>query len=177
MNYNIAYIKKNLDLKLFIKYWYLLLIFFLFSYHSWLMQMFPWEKQILKCELDFDNIQIYDVPKNIDLEINGWGSGKFTNNQYYGKNSFSLNTNGNQYSNSLTTILGRYEYDFQIRVKKDNWGYEFGYTHLFSIPKKKQTLVDNNGKKFQIESRSLYLMDIAYDGNENPEALWDCYDK
>ena len=51
------------------------------------MQMFPWEKQILKCELDFDNIQIYDVPKNIDLEINGWGSGKFTNNQYFEKNS------------------------------------------------------------------------------------------
>ena len=48
------------------------------------MQMFPWEKQILKCKLDFDNIKIYNVPKNIDLEINGWGTGKFTNNQYFG---------------------------------------------------------------------------------------------
>ena len=103
------------------------------------MQMFPWEKQILKCELDFDNIQIYDVPKNIDLEINGWGSGKFTNNQYFEKNSFSLNTNGNQYSDFLNKIFGTYSYDFQIHVKKDNWGYEFGYTHLFSIPKKKQS--------------------------------------
>ena len=50
------------------------------------MQMFPWEKQLLKCKLDFDNIKIYNVPKNIDLEINGWGTGKFTNNQYFGSN-------------------------------------------------------------------------------------------
>ena len=141
------------------------------------MQMFPWEKQTLKCKLDGHNIKIYNVPRNIDLEIYGWGSGKFTNNQYFEKNSFSLNTNGNQYSDFLNKIFGTYSYDFQIHVKKDNWGYEFGYTHLFSIPKKKQTLVDNNGKKVQLESRSLYLMDIAYDGNENPEALWDCYDK
>ena len=36
------------------------------------MQMFPWEKQMLKCKLDYENIKIYDVPRNIDLEIYGW---------------------------------------------------------------------------------------------------------
>ena len=160
-----------------IKYWYLVLIFFLFSYHSWLMQMFPWEKQILKCKLDFDNIKIYNVPKNIDLEINGWGTGKFTNNQYFGSNSFGVNTNGNNLSDFLVRILGSYQYSFEIHVKKDNWGYEFGYTHLFLIPKKRETFVDKNGDKIKLKSRSLYLMDISYDGNENPEALWDCFDE
>ena len=105
------------------------------------MQMFPWEKQLLKCKLDFDNIKIYNVPKNIDLEINGWGTGKFTNNQYFGSNSFRVNTNGNNFSDFLVRILGSYQYDFEIHVKKDNWGYEFGNTHLFLIPKKRINLL------------------------------------
>ena len=34
-----------------------------------------------------------------------------------------------------------------------------------------------HGKKVQLDSRLLLLLDIAYDGNENPEAFWDCYDE
>ena len=74
-------------------------------------------------------------------------------------------------------ILGSYQYDFEIHVKKDNWGYEFGNTHLFLIPKKRETIVDKNGNKRKFKSRSLYLIDFSYDGNENPEALWDCFDE
>ena len=140
------------------------------------MQMFPWEKQKLKCKLDGHNIKIYSVPRNIDLEIYGWGSGKFTNNQYFETNLFNLNTNGNRYSSFLEKIFGTYYYDFDIHVKKDNWGYEFGYTHWFSIPKKRRTL-NIDGKKVQLESRLLVLLDISYDENENPEAFWDCYDE
>ena len=53
-------------------------------------------KQKLKCELVNKNIKNYNVSRNINLEIYGWGSGKFTNNQYFGTNSFNINTNGNQ---------------------------------------------------------------------------------
>ena len=52
-----------------IRYWYLVLILLFTLYHSWLMQMFPWEKQTLKCKLDFENIKKYNVPRNINLEI------------------------------------------------------------------------------------------------------------
>ena len=141
------------------------------------MQMFPWEKQMLKCKLDYENIKIYDVPRNIDLEIYGWGSGKFTNNQYFGKNSFNINTNGNQLSDFLVKIFGSHDYRFEIHVKKDNWGYEFGYTHLFKIPKKKETFQDNDGNKTTLETRMLLLLDMSYDGNEDPSAFWDCYDE
>jgi len=159
-----------------IKYWYLVLIFLLFSYHSWLMQMFPWEKQTLKCKLDVENIQKYNVPKNINLEIYGWGRGKFTNSQYFGTQSFNLNTRGYKYSKILHKIFGSKQYDFDIPVKKGSWGSEWGYTHWFSIPKKKVTLKDN-GKKITLESRMLLLLDMGYDGNEYPEAFWDCYDE
>ena len=127
--------------------------------------------------MNFDNIKIYNVPKNIDLEINGWGTGKFTNNQYFGSNSLGVNTNGNNLSDFLVRILGSYQYSFEIHVKKDNWGYEFGYTHLFKIPKKKETFQDNDGNKTTLETRMLLLLDMSYDGNEDPSAFWDCYDE
>ena len=47
----------------------------------------------------------------------------------------------------------------------------------FLIDKKKQILEGPKGVKRQLDSRLLILMDIAYDGNENPEAFWDCYDQ
>jgi len=33
------------------------------------------------------------------------------------------------------------------------------------------------GGKKQLDSRILFLMNFAYDGNENPDAIWDCYDE
>lgn len=141
------------------------------------MQMFPWEKQRLNCKLDHNNIFIYKVPTEIKLEIYGWGTGKFINNQYFGNETFNLNTNGNRYSSLFDKIFGTYDYKFEIGVKPDNWGYEFGYTHLFFIPKKKQVLEGPKGVKKQLDSRILFLMDFAYDGNENPDAIWDCYDE
>ena len=140
------------------------------------MQMFPWEKQTLKCKLDFENIKKYNVPRNINLEIYGWGRGKFTNEQYYGTQSFNLNTNGNRYSKIFNKIFGEYDYSFDIPVKKDNWGYEWGYTHWFSIPKKKVTYKEN-GKKVIIEWRTLVLMDMQSDENEDPVAFWRCIDE
>ena len=141
------------------------------------MQMFPWEKQRLNCKLEYNNIYIYKVPTEIKLEIYGWGTGKFINNQYFGNEIFNLNTNGNRLSSLFTKIFGKYDYDFEIGVKPDNWGYEFDYTHLFFTPKKKQVLEGPKGVKKQLDSRILFLMDFAYDGNENPEAFWDCYDE
>ena len=163
--------------KFLIKYWYLFLIFFYFLYYSWLMQMFPWEKQKLKCELQENNITIYNVPKNIDLQINGWGSGKFTNNQHFGTRSFDLRTNGNKYSKLLENIFGTYNYIFEIHVKEDHVEYKYGGTHHFSIPKKKPKLIDKNGKKIELNFRWLILFDYAYDGNEDPIAIWECYDE
>ena len=139
--------------------------------------MFPWEKQRLNCKLEYNNIYIYKVPTEIKLEIYGWGTGKFINNQYFGNEIFNLNTNGNRLSSLFTKIFGKYDYDFEIGVKPDNWGYEFDYTHLFFTPKKKQVLEGPKGVKKQLDSRILFLMDFAYDGNENPEAFWDCYDE
>jgi hypothetical protein len=79
----------------------------------------------------------------------------------------------------LTKIFGKYDYDFEIGVKPDNWGYEFDYTHLFFISKKRE-IIDGpkRGTKIQLDSRILISYRIyAYDGNENPEAFWDCYDE
>ena len=167
----------NIVKSILIKYWYLFLLFFIFFYHSWLMQMFPWQKQILNCELFSTNIKRYNVPKTIGLNINGWGSGKFTNEQYFGSNSFSLNTNGNRLSGFFVRIIGSWRYDFNIHVKEGSPGYEWGDTHWFWIPKKKQSLPDKNGKLIKLDSRILYLLDSSYDGNEMPEAIWDCYDQ
>jgi hypothetical protein len=160
-----------------VKKWYIVLLLSFFIYHSWLMQMFPWEKQKLNCKLDYNNIYIYKVPKEIKLEIYGWGAGKFINDQYFGNETFNLYTKGNKYSSFFEKIFGTYSYEFEIGVKPDNWSYEFDYTHLFLIDKKKQILEGPKGVKRQLDSRLLILIDIAYDGNENPEAFWDCYDQ
>ena len=51
-----------------------------------------------------------------------------------------------------------------------------GDTHLFSIPKKRQTLVNKDGEKIRMRTRMLVLTDIANDTNSWPEAFWDCSD-
>ena len=136
------------------------------------MQMFPWEKQKLKCETSGGNIKNYNVPRNINLEIYGWGRGKFTNEQYFGTRSFNLNTNGWKYSKFSEKIFGENYYDFDIPVKNNKWG----DTHSFSIPKKKVTYKEN-GKKVIIEWRTLLLMDMQSDENEDPVAFWRCIDE
>ena len=136
------------------------------------MQMPPWGTQKLDCILSSTNIKSYPIPLNIKLEIYGWGRGKITNEQYFGNRSFGIDKNGNQFSDFLDRIFGPYVYLFEIPIKVNEWG----ETHLFSIPKKRQTLVNKDGEKIRMETRLLVLTDIGNDKNEWPEAFWDCSD-
>ena len=158
--------------KILIKFWFPILIFGYILYHSWLMQMPPWSTQKLDCILSGTNIKSYPIPLNIKLEIYGWGRGKITNEQYFGNRSFGIDKNGNQYNDFFERIFGPYTYSFEIPIKGNEWG----DTHLFSIPKKRQTLVNKDGEKIRMETRLLVLTDIGNDKNEWPEAFWDCSD-
>ena len=158
--------------KILTKFWFPILIFVYILYHSWLMQMSPWSTQKLDCILSSTNIKSYPIPLNIKLEIHGWGRGKITNEQYFGNRSFGIDKNGNQYNNFLERIFGTYRYSFEIPIKGNEWG----ETHLFSIPKKREILVTDDGKKIRMKSRMLILLDLGNDNNEWPEAYWNCSD-
>ena len=145
----------------------------IFAYHTFLMQIFPWEKYYFNCNLSSTNIKRYNVPKTIELEINGLGYGKFINDQYFGTRLFNLKTRGTSASSLKTRILGSSVYYFHIPYKENLFGYEWGYTHMFDIPKKNLNEYTKS-KRDDLNSRSLMLMDIADDRNNDPIAFWDC---
>jgi len=158
--------------KIIKKLWFPLMFLILILYHSFLMQMPPWQIQKLDCKLNNTNINSYKVPSNIKLEIYGWGQGKFTNNQYFGTKTFGIDKNGNQFDDFFEKIFGTYNYSFEIPYKNN----EFDETHYFSIPKKKQILIDKNGNKIRAKIRMLLLLDYGTEENEYPEAFWFCED-
>ena len=129
------------------------------------MRMPPWSSQNLSCELTNSGIKTYNVPKFINVKINGYGFGKFTNNQYFGNNSFSINTNGSKYSSIFVKLFGGSIYEFEIAVKNSKWG----ETHLFDIRKKGQKS-NKTGKLFN----TLTLTDYESDRENDPVAFWDC---
>ena len=129
------------------------------------MRMPPWSSQNLSCELINSGIKTYNVPKFINVKINGYGFGKFTNNQYFGNNSFSINTNGSKYSSIFVKLFGGLIYKFEIAVKNSKWD----ETHLFSIRKKEQKS-NKTGKLFN----TLTLTDYESDKENDPVAFWDC---
>ena len=146
------------------KNWALVFILVLILYNSLLMRMFPWSSHNLSCELSGSGIKTYNVPHIIDIKINGYGFGKFTNDQYFGNNSFSINTNGSKYSSFFVRLFGSSAYNFEIGVKNNKWG-----THMFDISKKgiKNT---KTGKLFN----TLILNDYETDVEDDPVAFWDC---
>jgi len=152
-------------LGILIDYWLLFLVLGLISYNALLMRMLPWSSQNLSCELSHSGIKTYNVPRIIDLKINGYGSGKFTNDQYFGNNSFSINTNGNQYSSILVRLFGGSSYSFEIGVKNSKWN----ETHLFDISKKGLKSA-KTGEPFNL----LILNDYETDIETDPVAFWDC---
>jgi hypothetical protein len=152
-------------LRILSDYWLLFLILGLISYNALLMRMLPWSSQNLSCELSSSGIKTYNVPHIIDLKINGYGFGKFTNDQYFGNNSFSINTNGSQYSSILVKLFGSSSYDFEIGVKNSKWG----ETHLFDISKK-AIKSPKTGELFN----TLMLFDFEADKENDPVAFWVC---
>jgi len=147
------------------KNWVLFLILSLISYNALLMRMFPWSSQNLSCELSSSGIKTYNVPRIIDIKINGYRFGKFTNDQYFGNNSFSINTNGSEYSSIFVRLFGSSGYDFEIGVKNNKWG----ETHMFDISKKGL----KNAKTGELFN-TLILTDIETDKENDPIAFWDC---
>ena len=158
--------------KILTKFWFPILIFVYILYHSWLMQMPPWSTQKLDCILSGTNIKSYPIPRNIKLEIYGWGRGKFANDQYFGTRTFGIDKNGNESDRFFERIFGTYAYEFYKPVKDNKWG----ETHLFFISKKRQILISKEGKKIKMKTRMLVLMDFSNDRNDSPEAYWDCSD-
>ena len=141
-----------------------ILVLGLILYNALLMKMLPLTSIKFECELSSTNINSYNIPRKLDLKINGYGSGKFTNDQYFGNNSFNLRTSSSR-GKILSKIIGGSTYYFDIGVKNSEWG----ETHLFSIPKR--NLSD------KISSRLLWLRDFGNNQNEYPEAFWDCEQK
>jgi len=137
----------------------LAIVIILVGYNAILMRMLPFSKVSFKCELASTSIKTYKVPKRLDLTINGYGYGKFTNKQMFGNNSFSLRTS-NPLDKFFNRLFGTSEYGFLIGKKNT----EYRETHLFSIAKK-----DNHANE-----RVLILSDYATDENEDPMAMFFC---
>ena len=135
-----------------------LIILILVSYNALLMRMLPFSKVSLKCEFKASYINTYEVPKRLDLIIRGYGYGKFTNEQMFGNNSFSLRTS-NPEDKFLNRLIGTSEYYFYIGKENSEWE-----TYMFTIAKK-----DN-----QANERILMLDDYSTDENEHPFAMWYC---
>ena len=154
--------------------WISLIIVFL--YHTLLMQMLPWNKYNFSCELSTTNIKKYNVPRFLELRINGWGSGKFTNKQYFENKSFNLDTNGSNVDSLYSKVFGSPNYDFYIPYKENLFGYDWGYTHLFTISKK-NLRKHIESKKIDLKARMLVLIDVGDATNNQPEAIWDCNQK
>ena len=138
----------------------LAIVIILVGYNAILMRMLPFSKVSFKCELASTSIKTYKLPKRLDLTINGYGYGKFTNKQMFGNNSFSLRTS-NPLDRFFNRLFGTSEYLFYIGKKNT----EYPETHLFSIAKK-----DNHANE-----RVLILLDYATDENEDPMAMFFCW--
>ena len=123
------------------------------------MRMLPFSKVSLKCEIGYTSIKSYKLPKRLDLTINGYGYGKFTNKQMFGNNSFKLGTS-NPRDKFFNRLFGTSAYLFYIGKKNT----EYPETYMFSIAKK-----DNRANE-----RVLIFSDYATDGNEDPMAMFYC---
>ena len=136
------------------------IIIILVGYNAILMRMLPFSKESFKCEFAYTSIKSYQLPKILDLTINGYGYGKFTNKQMFGNSSFKLKTS-NPRDKFFNRLLGTGTYIFDISKKNT----EYPETYMFSIPKK-----DNRANE-----RVLILSDYATDENEDPMAMFYCF--
>ena len=107
------------------------IIIILVGYNAILMRMLPFSEVSFKCEFASTSIKPYKLPKRLDLTINGYGYGKFTNKQMFGNNSFKLKTS-NPEDKFFNRLLGTGTYIFDISKKNT----EYPETYMFSIPKK-----------------------------------------
>ena len=135
------------------------IIIILVGYNAILMRMLPFSKVSLKCEIGYTSIKSYKLPKRLDLTINGYGYGKFTNKQMFGNNSFKLGTS-NPRDKFFNRLFGTSSYLFFIWKKNT----EYDEAYMFEISKK-----DNRANE-----RVLILMDYATDENEDPMAMFYC---
>ena len=135
------------------------IIIILVGYNAILMRMLPFSKESFKCEFSYTSIKSYQLPKRLDLTINGYGYGKFTNKQMFGNSSFKLKTS-NSRDKFFNRLFGTGEYHFDIWKKNT----EYPETYMFVIPKK-----DNRANE-----RVLILFDYATDKNEDPMAMFYC---
>ena len=123
------------------------------------MRMLPFSKVSLKCEIGYTSIKSYKLPKRLDLTINGYGYGKFTNKQMFENNSFKLKTS-NPRDKFFNRLFGTGEYQFDIWKKNT----EYPESYMFVVGKK-----DNRANE-----RVLILFDYATDENEDPMAMFYC---
>jgi hypothetical protein len=135
------------------------IIIILVGYNAILMRMLPFSKVSFKCEFASTSIKSYKLPKRLDLTINGYGYGKFTNKQMFENNSFKLKTS-NPRDKFFNRLFGTSAYHFYIGKKNT----EYPETYMFSIAKK-----DNRANE-----RVLIFSDYANDGNEDPMAMFYC---
>jgi hypothetical protein len=135
------------------------IIIILVGYNAILMRMLPFSKVSFKCEFASTSIKPYKLPKRLDLTINGYGYGKFTNKQMFGNNSFKLGTS-NPRDKFFNRLFGTSAYLFYIGKKNT----EYPETYMFSIAKK-----DNRANE-----RVLIFSDYATDENEDPMAMFYC---
>ena len=154
----------NLLKKFILKYKFTLIIIISILYHSLIMRMMPWSTTNFTCILSVNGIKTYQVPGEIKLRIYGLGFGEFTNEQYFGKKMFMINTKGNKYSSMKRKFFGGH-YNFEIPVKGNNWG-----SHLFDIAASDFKI---KGKSISYK-RLLILHDYESDQEPDPIAIWDC---
>ena len=154
----------NLLKKFILKYKFILIIIIAILYHSLIMRMMPWSTTNFTCILSVSGIKTYQVPVEIKLRIYGLGFGEFTNEQYFGKKTFMINTKGNEYSSMKRKFFGG-DYSFEIPVKGSDWG-----THLFDIA---ASDIKIKGKSISFR-RVLILNDYESDREPDPVATWWC---
>ena len=135
------------------------IIIILVGYNAILMRMLPFSKVSFKCEIGYTSIKSYKLPKRLDLTINGYGYGKFTNKQMFENNSFKLGTS-NPRDKFFNRLFGTGAYHFDIWKKNT----EYPESYSFVVDKK-----DNRANE-----RVLILFDYATDKNEDPMAMFYC---
>jgi hypothetical protein len=154
----------NLFKYFLLKYKFILIIFIAILYHALIMRMMPWTITNFTCILNVNGIKSYQVPREIKLRIYGLGFGQFTNDQYYEKRSFMINTKGSEYASINQKLFGGH-YTFETPVKRSDWG-----THMFAM--------DANDIKVKGKSigyrRTLILTDYESDREPDPNAFWSC---
>ena len=135
------------------------IIIILVGYNAILMRMLPFSKVSFKCEIGYTSIKSYKLPKRLDLTINGYGYGKFTNKQMFENNSFKLKTS-NPRDKFFNRLFGTGEYHFDIWKKNT----EYPEAYMFSISKK-----DNRANE-----RILKFSDYTSNENEDSIAMFYC---